>query len=240
MKSLFREVAFTRPHARLAILFTSLMAALIGIMGPFFQKEFIDRITGHTSYASYLNSANPLTLILSAFFCVLISQALSQLTTFLAVKESLYMQRVFAKKLYEKTLHLRVDTMSGKPIGEIVSLYATDVPGATVFLDQTLPAGCSTLFPLILAPFSMSLLFDIPLWPTIGVMMVITFFNTIMAFRQSNFFYLFKNLAAERIGLVNEWIQNIRTIRILGWIRHFERNIFNWQVALQENKNTSL
>lgn len=226
MKSLFSEVVFTRPHARGAILLASLLSTILGLMGPFFQKEFVDHLTGRQGQLGFFQFSNPLAYILGAFFCVLLAQAFSQLTTFLSIRESLFMQRVFAKRLYDKTLHLRVDTMSGKPVGEIVSLYATDVPGATVFLDQTLPAGCSTLFPLILAPFAISLLFEVPLWPTVFLMLAITTFNTLMAFRQSRFFFNFKKLAAERIGLVNEWIQNIRTIRILGWTRYFEKNIF--------------
>lgn len=226
MRSLFAEVIFTRFYARIAVLLTSLIAAAIGIMGPFFQKEFIDQLTGAPRQWHLLEFTNPLGYILAAFICVLLSQAFSQLTSFLSVRESLFMQRVFSKRLYEKTLHLRIDTMSGKPVGEIVALYATDVPGATIFLDQTLPAGCSTLFPLILAPFAISLLFEIPLWPTILLMLTIVLLNTLLAFRQSKYFYKFKTLAAERIGLVNEWIQNIRTIRILGWTRYFENNIF--------------
>lgn len=236
MKSLFSEVVFTRFHARIIILVSSLVAALLGLLGPFFQKEFIDQLTGHQGHLHFVEFANPLTYVMGAFFCVLLAQGFSQLTNYLSIRESLFMQRVFAKRLYEKTLHLRVDTMSGHPVGEIVSLYATDVQGATVFLDQTLPAGCSTLFPLILAPFAISLLFDIPLWPTILVMIVITCFNTAMGFRQSKFFFLFKQLAAERIGLVSEWIQNIRTIRILGWTRHFEKNIFAKRVVETHNR----
>lgn len=226
MRSLLAEVIFTRFYARLLILVTSLVAAVLGLLGPFFQKEFIDQLTGVSSKWSLMQFENPLGYILGAFLCVLSAQAFSQLTTYLSVRESLLMQKVFAKRLYEKTLHLRVDTMSGKPVGEIVSLYATDVQGATVFLDQTLPTGCSTLFPLILAPYAISILFGIPLWPTVGLMSAIATLNTLMAFRQSRFFFLFKQLAAERIGLVNEWVQNIRTIRILGWTRHFESNIF--------------
>jgi ABC-type multidrug transport system fused ATPase/permease subunit len=57
-------------------------------------------------------------------------------------------------------------------------------------------------------------------------MAFISALNSFMAFRQSKFFYRFKQLAGDRIALVNEWIQNIRTIRILGWITHFEKNIF--------------
>ncbi|MFV8249740.1 ABC transporter ATP-binding protein [Bdellovibrio bacteriovorus] len=226
MKSLFAEVVFTRIHARITVLICSLVAAILGLMGPFFQKEFIDQLTGVESKLHFIQFNHTLSYIIGAFFCVLLAQAFSQLTNFLSVREALHMQKVFAKRLYNKTLHLRVDTMSGRPVGEIVSLYATDVQGATVFLDQTLPAGASTIFPLILAPFAISLLFDIPLWPTVLMMLGISCLNTFMAFRQSKFFFNFKQLAAERIGLVNEWIQNIRTIRILSWTHHFESNIF--------------
>ncbi|MNK73484.1 putative multidrug resistance ABC transporter ATP-binding/permease protein YheI [compost metagenome] len=227
MRSLFADIIFTRFHARLLVLFCSLIAAILGLFGPFFQKEYIDQLTGENSRLHFITVGHPLWLIAGAFACVLLAQGFSQLTTYLSFKEALFMQRVFADRLYKKTLQLRVDTMSHRPVGEIVSIYATDVQGATVFLDQTLPAGASTLFPLILAPFAISLIFEIPLWPTVGMMAAITVLNTLMAFRQSKFFYLFKQLAAERTGLVNEWIQNIRTIRILGWIFYFEKHIFD-------------
>lgn len=226
MRSLFSEVLFTRFHARILILLTSLFAAALGLLGPFFQKAFIDELTNVENQWHLIQFNNPLGYILGAFVTVLLSQIFSQITAYISTRESIHMQRVFAQRLYEKTLHLRVDTMSGKPVGEIVQLYATDVQGATVFLDQTLPAGCSTLFPLILAPYAISLLFDIPLWPTVLLMFLIITLNSFMAFRQSKFFFNFKKLAGERIGLVNEWIQNIRTIRILGWTHHFENNIF--------------
>lgn len=226
MKSLFSEVIFTRFYARVLILLSSLVAAVLGLFGPFFQKEFIDQLTGVQSHLHLVHFDNPLFYVVGAFCSVLLAQTFSQLTNYLSVREALYMQKIFAQRLYEKTLHLRVDTMSGKPVGEIVSLYATDVQGATVFLDQTLPAGASTLFPLILAPYAISILFDIPPWPTVIMIFSIATLNTFMAFRQSKFFFRFKQLAAERIGLVNEWVQNIRTIRILGWITCFEKNIF--------------
>lgn len=238
MKSLFSQILFSRWHARIAVILLSLSATVMGLLGPFFQKEFIDSLSGISSKIDIFHFENPLAYILGAFLAVLISQMLSQLTTLISVREALIMQRILAEKLYEKTLHLRVDTMSGRPVGEIVALYATDVQGATVFLDQTLPAGFSTLFPLILAPFSISLLFDIPLWPTIFMMIAIISLNTFMGFRQSRFFYNFKRFAAERIGLVNEWIQNIRTIRILGWIHQFEKNIFIKREVETQNRIT--
>lgn len=236
MRSIFSEVVFTRLHARFVILGCSLVGAVLGLMGPFFQKEFVDQLTGVESKLHFFQFDHTLSYVLGAFFCVLLSQAFSQLTNYLSTREALHMQKVFAQRLYDKTLNMKVDTMSGRPVGEIVQLYATDVQGATVFLDQTLPAGASTLFPLLLAPVAISLLFDVPLWPTVAVMLLIVCFNTFMAFRQSRFFFNFKKLAGERIGLVNEWIQNIRTIRILSWTHHFESNIFDKREVETRNR----
>lgn len=226
MKSLFRDIILTRFHARLLILLCSLLAAVFGLCSPFLQKEFIDRLTGSPETFHFLSQSSPVYYVVLAFGAVLLAQGFSLLTNYLGVREAVFMQRVFAERLYDKTLGLRVDTMSHRPLGEIVAIYATDVPGATVFLDQTLPAGASTAFPLILAPFAISFLFAIPIWPTLLVMFFIILVNSCLAFRQSRFFFRFKQLAAERIGLVNEWVQNIRTIRILGWIGHFEKAIF--------------
>ncbi len=222
------EVIRTRLWARILILFVSLVASFFGLMAPYFQKEFIDSITGQkiSHVAHLLPMDRPLWLIFAAFICLLTAQAFIQLTNYLGYREALIMQRILADRLYNKMLSLRIDTMSQLPVGEIVSIYATDIPGATVFLEQTLPTGASTVFPLLLAPFAIALVFDIPLWPTISVMILVTAINTAMAFRQSTFFFNFKKLAAERIGLVNEWVQNIRTIRILSWLPYFENQIF--------------
>lgn len=226
--SLLREVFFTRIEWRLLIILSSLITAILGLLGPFFQKEFVDRLTNHvTPWSAHFFAEFPvLGFIGLAFICILLGQIFQQLTAWLGSRESFLMQRIFAQKVYDKTLSLRVDTMTHRPIGEIVQLYAQDVPGATVFLDQTLPSGASTLFPLILAPVALSLLFDISILPIVGVMVLLISLNSFMAFRQSRFFFRFKQLAGERIGLVNEWIQNIRTIRILGWTRYFEEKIF--------------
>ncbi len=225
------EVIRTRFWARFLILTTSLVAAFLGLLAPYFQKEFIDTLTGQNTGPLH----HPLWLVFAAFISLLLAQGFLQLTHFLGYREALIMQRKLSDRLYNKMLSLRIDTMSQRPIGEVVSIYATDVPGATVFLEQTLPTGASTLFPLVLAPFAIALVFDIPLWPTVLMMLLVTAINTTMAFRQSSFFFNFKKLAAERIGLVNEWVQNIRTIRILSWLPYFESQIFS--VRREETTN---
>ncbi len=227
MSPLLRDILFSRLHARVFIILSSLAATVLGLFGPYFQKLFIDQLTGATTPLPLNAILSPLSLIFLAFACVITAQAFSQLAGYLGIRESVIMQSVLSKRLYKQTLNLRVDTMSHRPVGEIIQIYATDIPGATTFLEQTLPAGAGTLFPLILAPFAISMIYQMPLAPTLIIMGAITALNTAMAFRQSRFFYSFKRLAGERIALVNEWIQNIRTIRILGWISYFEKNIFS-------------
>jgi ABC-type multidrug transport system fused ATPase/permease subunit len=235
---LFLEILLYRPWSRALILVSSLCAASFGLLAPYFQKEFIDALLGATSHRiiHIVDTSNPIFLIIAAFASLLIAQGFSQLTNYLGYREAVIMQRRLSEKLYDKMLSLRIDTMSQRPVGEVVSIYATDVPGATMVLEQTLPSGASTLFPLILAPFALSLVFSMPFWPTISLMLFVATINTGLAFRQSRYFFQYKHLGAKRIGLVNEWIQNIRTIRILGWIPFFERQILKVREIETDNR----
>lgn len=236
--SLLNEILFSRIQYRILILLTSLLATVFGLLGPFFQKIYVDSLThaeSHQELAEYTRQ-HPLIVCSFAFLSVLLFQCLTQFTNYLGYRESIIAQRELAHKLYRKMLDLRIDAYQKSSIGEIVSLYATDVPGATFFLEQTIPTGAGTLFPLLLAPLAISFICDIELLPIIVFMMAIALINGILAFRQSKYFYRFKQLAAERIGLVNEWIQNIRTLRILGWTSFFEAQIIKVREIETENR----
>lgn len=233
---LLSQVIWFRFPWRLLILATSFLAALAGLAAPWFQKEFVDRLMGVDSPLHLAWFEGAAAWIILSFVMLLAAQALSQLTMYLGAREALLLQHHFARQLYRKMMELRADTMARRSLGEVVSLYATDVPGATVFLDQTLPMGASTLFPLVLAPFALNLLFDVPLAIVIGVILAVAAVNTGLAFRQSRFFYRFKQLAAERTGLVNEWVQNVRTLRILGWMERFEERIFRTREVETDNR----
>lgn len=230
---LLLEVLLSRPLFRFFILLTSFFAALLGLLAPFFQKEFIDLLTGSPSHIhetfpwlQVLPLESPLALLFLSFICLFLSLGFSVLTNYIGNSEAILMQRKLAQRLYDHALELRTDSLQGRQVGEIVSLYATDIPGATIFLEQSLPVGASIIFPFVLAPWALKTFFDVPLWPFLSVMMAIVVLSFIMAFRQSKYFFQFKMLAAERIGLVSEWIQNIRTLRILGWVSSFEHKIF--------------
>ncbi|MBL7555163.1 MAG: ABC transporter ATP-binding protein [Bdellovibrionaceae bacterium] len=236
-KSLTKYILLNRMRYRVLILAASFVSAMLGILSPYFQKGFIDFLMYDHSYLpSFLTFSSPLPyLFLSVFFLVL-SQLLNQVTNYIGVKEALFMQKKIGEKIYDKMLSLKLDTMTKRPLGEIVSLYATDVSGATVYLDQTLPSGSSTFFPLLITPFVLVTFFDTPIFFTLVVVVAITALNTLLAFRQSKFFYMFKTLAAERLGFVNEWVQNIRTLRILGWVEIIEQKIINKREVETRNR----
>lgn len=198
------------------------------------QKEFVDLLLGSPlllhqllPWLAKFLPHNPVFFLLASFVCILLTLSFGQLVTYLGTREAIVMQQILAKRLYRQMLELRSDTLSGKPLGEVVALYTTDIPGATILLEQSVPQGTSILFPLILGPTAIVLLFNIPVLPMLLMIFVIVLVNFIMAKRQSVFFYFFKRFAADRIGLVNEWIQNIRSLRILGWVPAFEQKIFD-------------
>lgn len=219
---------------RLLILLSSLIATVFGLLSPFFQKTFVDQFANFTpEELIHWVHLNPL---ISAFGCMLGFQLLSQATNWLGMREALILQRLLADKIYRKNLSLKSDTLAKRTVGETVSLYTTDVSGATFLLEQTIPMGFATVFPLILAPFAISWMFKVPIWPTFLAILTISILNTYMAFRQSRFFFLFKHLATERIAIVNEWIQNLRVIRILGWTEEFEKRILVKRILETKNR----
>jgi ATP-binding cassette subfamily B multidrug efflux pump len=227
------EILFTRPWARLSLLALSFFGTLFGIMGPFFQKEFVDRLTNQPLILNI--DIHPLGYLALSFISILASLGLAQLVTYLGAREAILMQRVLAQRLYNKTLELRSDTLSGRPIGELVSIYTTDIPGATILLEQSFPQGCGIFFPLVLAPLALIKIFKIPFTSTLVLICSLIGLSLLLAYKQSRYFYRFKRLAADRVGIANEWIQNIRTLRILGWVREFEKKITS--VRKVETKN---
>lgn len=225
MWKLLFEVLLHRPWSRFLIILLSLCSAFFGLASPFFQKEFIDILSQHETLIHWQSYSAP-QLLFFAFICTLLNLAFAQLTTYVGAKEAAIMQGYLAKKLYNKTMELRSETLQEKSVGEIVSIYATDIPSSTVLLDQTLPTGGNILFPLILAPILLAYIFHIPAGPVVSIFIFVAALNLALAYRQSKFFFRFKKIAGDRVGLVAEWVQNIKTLRILGWIRQFEQKIF--------------
>lgn len=228
MKSsrLLHEILFTRPAHRALLILSSLSAALCGLAAAFSQKEFVDGLLQvKTDYLALEYS--PLTWLGISFVFLLLHLVLNQLVNFVGNREALFMQRQLADRLYRRVLELQSSDLRGRSVGEIVSIYTTDVPGSTILLEQSMPQGFSILFPLVLAPWALIQIFHLPVSFVVGLLAAVIMVNLALAFRQSRFFFYFKKLAADRIGLVNEWIQNIRTLRVLGLTEAFENQIIH-------------
>ena len=210
-KTVLNILFFNRPHYRLLIIGLSLASALLGLSVPYYQKQFsIDLSTG--------------TLVLCVFLA-LAYLATNQLALFIGQSESVQAQKKLSEVIYQQNLKLKPLTLQNKSVGEVISIYSTDVPSLTVWLEQSLPYGLTTAFPLILTPFFLHHFYSLPLGFSLGLVLALVALNSFMAYRQAIFFFRFKMLAAERMGLVNEWVQNIRGLKVLNWVEGFENKI---------------
>ena len=227
--SLLKSLLWQRWQWRGLVLLVSLVSAVFGILAPYAQKHFADDLlAGRPSQA----------WIWAAFGLTLFAQGLFQLSTWLATRESLISQKAIGDRVYGRMLEGPGGLMGKGPAGAAVSLFAVDVPGAAALLDQSLVMASSMIFPLILAPIALHYFFDIPWWACGSVLLALGTFNLLLARRQSRFFYSFKQLAAERTGLVSEWVQNIRTLRILSWVEPTEKRIFNTRRRETRNRKS--
>ena len=73
-----------------------------------------------------------------------------------------------------------------------------------------------------------------------GLVAALVLLNSALAYRQSIYFFKFKILAADRMGLVNEWIQNIRGLKVLNWIEGFESKIIKKRREETQNRISML
>lgn len=235
---LLSDILFSRWGTRLLILTLSLGSAVFGLLSPLFQKVFIDRLLNiEDTFAQGRFAAWPEeALLAAAFMMMLLASACGIASVWTGMKESIRVQADLGRRMYDKTLRMRSDQLGQRTVGEVVSIFATDVPGSTAILEQTLPMGAGIVFPLLFAPFAVHWIAGVPLGATITLICAIVLLNGVLSFRQSRFFFRFKQLAAERAGLVTEWIQNIRLLRILGWVGEFEEKIFRKRVEETANR----
>lgn len=230
----FARLLFDRLPQRSAILVLSLVATSFGLASPYFQKHFVDTLMSPTfSSAQY---GDVIRMLFLAFISIWLTQIFGILAGQQGIREGIVTQDDLSQKLYTKMLALRSDSLEGRTTGEITGIYSIDVPGATAMIEMTVPMAMSSVLPIVLAPFAIHAYFDIPILPTVGVIVGIATVIGALSLRQARFFSKFKALAALRTGIASEWIQNIRTLRILGWVDAFEKRIYNVRAEETENR----
>ncbi|MES2801004.1 MAG: ABC transporter ATP-binding protein [Bdellovibrionota bacterium] len=221
-KDVVNFILFDRLAVRIGIMLLAFFATLAGLAVPYFQRDFMLNLT----------VAPLLICTLLAFLSFIFTQT----TNFLGQREALITQKALAEKLYHHILRLKPLTTSHRTVGEMVSLYTTDIPSCTMWLEQTIPYALTTAFPLILAPIFLNVVYHIPYSLTISLILAVVAINLMLARKQSGFFYYFKILAGQRMGLVNEWIQNIRGLKSLNWIQGFENKIIKKRIEETNNR----
>lgn len=222
VNSLIKTVFLNRWSQKILIISLAMIAGLSGLLTPYYQKHFLESLD--------------LPDLFLASALMLISFLTYQLTVYYSQKEAVVAQRTLSEMLYKHILHLSSFAKMNRTTGELVNQYTTDVPSATMWLEQTLPYLLTTFLPLIFAPIFLKLTYEVPLTYSALCIAVLLFFSFFMARRQSVFFYNFKKLAAERMTIVNEWIQNIKSLRTLGWIPAIEKNIYDKRVRETNNR----
>jgi ATP-binding cassette subfamily B multidrug efflux pump len=221
-----------RPARRLAIIILSVLSAVTGLVHPWMQKHFIDTLlaTGATNINSLLM------FITLAFLAMLFSQTLNTAVRTVCGREAAFISTILSRALYRQTLSLTSETRGGRTVGETVNYYAQDVGAAAMLTEDFLSLVISSFIPFILAPIFVVTFLDIPLMPVLTTMGILLVIMTLMSWNQSGYFSEFKHLAGLRLGIVNEWLQNIRIIRILGWTDAFENVILKKRLDETSNR----
>ncbi|MCS6837810.1 MAG: ABC transporter ATP-binding protein/permease [Bdellovibrionaceae bacterium] len=224
---LFKFILTFLPPFKFGIVLLSLLTTLMGLASPILQKFFLDKLINH-HFDVMLLSLCGLSLLLS-----LVGY---QLIVLLSSKVALLTQRELGQMVYSHLLRVKSSDLNEKTIGGMVSVYATDIPSSTIFIEQSLPQGLGIVFPFILAPVVLVYFFQVEILDILLPLLIFCFVIALLSFRQSIFFARFKELAAIRLGFITEWIQNIRTIRMMNWMPYFENKIHKARFVEANNR----
>ncbi|MFZ9520815.1 MAG: ATP-binding cassette domain-containing protein [Silvanigrellaceae bacterium] len=221
MARLFPFILKQRPLKRLGLFSLGILSTAAALMGVFAQKSFVDNLKSNTSEQKLW----PLLLI--AALGLFLAQVLQSLCKLLFVREGTLVHRQIAERIYEQTLALRGESRFKFTVGETVSLYAQDINAVVSLFEEVLPLIAIAGVPLISFPFALMWMDDLPPAPLLATAFANLFICLFMARRQARLFGRSKAATAARVAIINEWLQNMRAVRMLGWSKKFEEKIFN-------------
>jgi ABC-type multidrug transport system fused ATPase/permease subunit len=224
MARLFPFILKQRPLKRLGLFSLGVLSTAAALMGVFAQKSFVDNLKSNTSEQKLW----PLLLI--AALGLFLAQVLQSLCKLLFVREGTLVHRQIAERIYEQTLALRGESRFKFTVGETVSLYAQDINAVVSLFEEVLPLIAIAGVPLISFPFALMWMDDLPPAPLLATAFANLFICLFMARRQARLFGRSKAATAARVAIINEWLQNMRAVRMLGWSKKFEEKIFNARV----------
>ena len=220
--NLFKKIFFMRFRFKLVLILFSIVSTIFSLFVPFYQKELIDYLNFSKNF---IISYRYFEFIFYIFFFSSISQIFIYFTKYLALKEGSFLQSWLSNFTYSKTLRVKSDADNKISVGESLSIYATDIQTSVAFIDDVFPNFISYFIPIILAPFAIYLITGLNPFIIALIFTGILFINIILGLKQGKLFFRNKLHSALRIGIVSEWILNIRIIRMLGWTEGIEKKI---------------
>ncbi len=220
MRSAFEH----RFRMRALMSFMALCATSLGLYVPVCQHRFVDLLTigAQPKAATWLGLA---------FTAAIAQQILTFCFRIIGNAEGLRVQQALAQVIYNKTINLSPSARASKTVGEIVNYYAQDVPVVGTFIEEFFPAALISLISLAAAPLAISFTLKIPMSGVLAVTAASVAMSIWLGRRQARFFVLNKHNAQKRLSVVNEWLQNMRAIRFLGWTTRFEERIMKTRIT---------
>jgi ATP-binding cassette, subfamily B, multidrug efflux pump len=213
---------------KISIAAMALLVTALGLLAPYFQKLFLDMLLGRFegTVPWGLSAHGALTLFIGLSFAGMLATQLAVVGLRITCgKAAIKLQRELSNEVYLHSLRVTAQARSGQTIGDLVTYYTQDISAAVSLIEDFLPSLLTSLMPLVIAPVAVSVCLGLPVKEIYAVLLAVGILLFSLSYRQSKFFAKFKHNGAERIALVNEWLQNIRIIRILGWTTEFEAKI---------------
>lgn len=215
-RSLFRAALRQRPQVKILVGLLVLVSTGLGVAVPWMQRMFVNGLG---------EGALHLTWVFLAFAATLAAQGILYMYRMIALREGLLLQKSLSQAVYRKAISLAHSERAGRTVGELITYYAQDVATASLLIEDVFPQLLTGIIPLALAPLVLGFMLDVPLGGILTILIANLMITVWLGFRQAHFFVLNKRNAQHRLALVNEWLQNIRILRVLGWVGSFEEEI---------------
>lgn len=224
---------FGRPAFFACVTLLATGSAVCGLLAPYFQKIFVDSLSLGTvhrleflsEWKSLMGLAISLWPIAVSLMSLLAGQALVWALRQVSARESAWVQQGLSGEIYRHTLHLHPHSRHGYSVGDLVTYFAQDVSAAGSLVEECLPQILSSLLPLVVAPLAIGLVFDLDFRMVILVAVLGIAVCCFFAWRQAGLFVRYKESTQDRMAVVNEWLQNLKLLRVSGRISAFEQEI---------------
>lgn len=217
------HLLFSHPNFWISVLLLGSFGALLGVLSPYFQREFIDSMwAGREQFG---RTPETLWLMVWSFLSVVGAQFCTWALRVRCAKQAARVSLHVSHQVYDHALELHPRSRRRYAVGEMVALYAQDVVAFGGMLEEALPNALASLLPLIVAPLAIGLLFDVNLAACLGVAALGMGVCVLFAWRQAKLFSVYKSKSQARLAHVNEWLQNMKLLKISGRIEEFEVRI---------------